>query len=359
MRLAFALTQLALGMSVPTSIGEVNGGDPINRNALVFDGDDLDMEISRIIEPTLAKNIVPLAMEQDLTGINVGSPQSEMAVVHSREAFPQWLHELTGLSQWPNENPPYIPMATVNLSIVPNDIPQRGLGDCTGIEHSHCSFDCYRCIAVEELATCSNISQTFDDGPSPSTPKLLSELKGRTTFFTQGINVIRFPNIFRQQHAAGHLLATHTWSHANLPGLTNEEIAAQIQWSVWAMNATAGIIPRYFRPPYGAIDDRVRAVTRQFGLVAVFWDKDTYDWRLNDNSKTQDEVFNDVRRWQVEAPAALLLEHDSTIKTVNAGIQISGLLGNNQMTVAECAGGPWYQNQAGPTPSTFKSNGDK
>lgn len=261
-----------------------------------------------------------------------------------REPFPEWLTELTQLYSWPGEHPPYIPMSSVNLSLVPSHIPRRKLGDCSSVERSHCSFDCYRCISTDDIASCPVLSQTFDDGPSPSTPKLLEELPVRTTFFTQGINVIRFPNIFRQQHADGHLLASHTWSHGNLPGLSNEEIAAQIQWSIWAMNATAGVVPKYFRPPYGAIDDRVRAITRQFGLIAVFWDRDTFDWRVNDNTKTEYEVYSDLRRWQSEGPSGLILEHDSTIKTVNVGINMAMALNQNQKTVAECVNGPWYQN---------------
>lgn len=267
------------------------------------------------------------------------------ASVQTRQPFPAWLRAITGVNQWPAEDPPYIPMMGVDLSIVPTDIPQRELGDCRGVERHHCSFDCYRCSAIDDVSSCPVMSQTFDDGPSPSTPKLLQQLPSKTTFFTQGINVVRFPETFRQQYADGHLLASHTWSHANLPGLTNEEIVAQIQWSIWAMNATAGVVPKYFRPPYGAIDDRVRAITRQFGLVAVFWDRDTFDWRVNDNSKTETEVYQDVRQWQTESNNALILEHDSTIKTVNVGIEIAKILGTKQMTVADCVNGRWYQNQ--------------
>jgi chitin deacetylase len=261
------------------------------------------------------------------------------------QPFPSWLADITGMTHWPTEIPPYIPMGTIDLDAVPKNIPRRSLGDCSRVDRSMCAFDCFRCTAVDDIFTCPILSQTFDDGPSPSTPKLLTEFPGRTTFFTQGINVVRFPETFRQAHQQGHLLATHTWSHADLTSLRNEDIVAQIQWSIWAMNATAGIVPKYFRPPYGALDDRVRAITRQFGLTAVFWDRDTFDWRVNDGSKTADEVYADVRQWQRERPNGLILEHDSTIKTVNVGVKVSELLGARQMTVADCVNGQWYQQQ--------------
>lgn len=258
--------------------------------------------------------------------------------------FPQWLSEITHLTSWPGENPPYIPQAHINLSNIPA-VPFRSLGNCTNVDPAHCSFDCYRCTTPDDIFTCPLLSQTFDDGPGPATPKLLDSLPGKTTFFTQGINVVRFPETFRLQHAKGHLLASHTWSHSNLAGVSNEEIAAQIQWSIWAMNATAGIIPKFFRPPYGASDNRVREISRQFGLVSVFWDRDTFDWMVNDRKKTAEKVYDDVLQWKRELPSGLILEHDSTIDVVNVGIQVAKILNSErQMTVADCVNSQWYQN---------------
>lgn len=263
-----------------------------------------------------------------------------------RTEFPQWLTDITKLIEWPGPNPPYIAQDNIDISDIPY-APIRALGDCAGIDASFCSFDCHGCVTGDDISTCRLISQTFDDGPSPATPKLLEALPGKTTFFTQGINVIQFPDTFRQQHAHGHLLASHTWSHPNLAGLKNEDIAAQIQWSIWAMNATAGIVPLYFRPPYGASDNRVRAVAKKFGLISVFWDRDTFDWKVNENEKTSQDVEFEVRAWKNNQPQGLLLEHDSTMDVVDIGIEVANILAENggrQLTVAECVNGNWYQN---------------
>lgn len=269
---------------------------------------------------------------------------SKFTSLQGKVPFPQWLTDITGMKAWPGQNPPYIPLPYIKLDNLPR-VPFRGLGNCTGVELTHCSFDCYRCTTPDDIFTCPLLSQTFDDGPGPATPKLLENLPGRTTFFTQGVNVVRFPETFRLQHAKGHLLASHTWSHGNLAGLSNENIAAQIQWSIWAMNATAGIVPKYFRPPYGASDNRVRSISRQFELISVFWDRDTFDWMVTDRKKTAEKVFDDVQQWKRELRQGLILEHDSTIDVVNVGIEIAHILNTDrQMTVAECINAPWYQN---------------
>ena len=64
-----------------------------------------------------------------------------------------------------------------------------------------------------------SIALTFDDGPSPTTPRLLDYLAAeniRATFFQCGMNVERNPDIARAVLAAGHEVGNHTYSHPHL-----------------------------------------------------------------------------------------------------------------------------------------------
>ncbi|ODV94360.1 hypothetical protein PACTADRAFT_86543 [Pachysolen tannophilus NRRL Y-2460] len=257
----------------------------------------------------------------------------------AQEPFPTWLTEFTGLTAWPGMDPPYIPLDFIDMNAVPKDIPPHQQGVCPQ-DRSSCSFDCYKCVSFDDAYTCPKMSQTFDDGPSPATPKLLENLNHKTTFFTLGINVVRFPEIYKMIQARGHLLASHTWSHPFLPSLTNEQLVAQFEWSIWAMNATGHHLPKWYRPPYGGIDNRVRAITRQFGMQAVLWDYDSFDWKLESNPKerTEQDIINDVKRWKSRSnpPKGLILEHDGAIKTVNAAIEVNKVIGDDQLTVSQC-----------------------
>ncbi|OBA21820.1 hypothetical protein METBIDRAFT_77384 [Metschnikowia bicuspidata var. bicuspidata NRRL YB-4993] len=263
--------------------------------------------------------------------------------------FPEWLSELTGLSNWPGVDPPYIPLDFVDFSVIPGELESwvHTQGSCQSIENTAdvCSFDCWACATEEDVVTCPVLSQTFDDGPSPFTLDLIDKLETPVTFFTIGINVVRFPHVYRKTANKGHIMASHTWSHKFLPSLTNEEIIAQIEWSVWAMNATQHHLPKWFRPPYGGIDNRIRSILHHFGMQAVLWDFDSLDWALaaGQGKETEEELHERLLDFSEKRNnKGLILEHDSFEKTVNIGKGLYELVGSDQLTVPQCVEGIDY-----------------
>ena len=60
--------------------------------------------------------------------------------------------------------------------------------------------------------------------------------------------------------------------------LTNTELLAEFYYTQKAIKLATGLTPRYWRPPYGDVDDRVRWIASQLGLTAVIWNLDTDDW---------------------------------------------------------------------------------
>ncbi len=273
----------------------------------------------------------------DVNG-NVNSNNVELTAT---QPMPEWLKKLTGLNIWPGLNPPYVPLDFIDFNKIPK-IPLRTQGVCP-IIRNQCSFDCFKCVSHDDVYTCPKLSQTFDDGPSRHTHNLLKHLKNKSTFFTLGLNVVKYPEIYREIVQKGHLTGSHTWSHKFLPSLTNEEIISQFQWSIWAMNVTGHHLPKWYRPPYGGIDDRVRSIARMFGMQAVVWDHDSFDWQMESipQQRTKKQILNDVMRWK-EQGRGLILEHDVYKSTTDLGIEINKILGSDQMTVAQCVDGIDY-----------------
>jgi peptidoglycan/xylan/chitin deacetylase (PgdA/CDA1 family) len=92
-----------------------------------------------------------------------------------------------------------------------------------------------------------------------------------------GINIIYYPAIFQQAFSdlQGDI-ACHTYTHPYMTTLNNIQVLAQFGWSLQIIhNSTGGRLPRYWRPPYGDTDVRVKAIAHEiFGLTGVLWNQE-------------------------------------------------------------------------------------
>lgn len=113
---------------------------------------------------------------------------------------------------------------------------------------------------------------TFDDGPGPATPKVLSILDrtGSTaTFFQLGSQARGQQRVQEDIRAQGSNIGNHSYSHRNLTKLSSTALKAQID---------DGVEARCFRPPYGATNSTVRRALDKAGARQVLWTIDTRDW---------------------------------------------------------------------------------
>ena len=133
------------------------------------------------------------------------------------------------------------------------------------------------------------IALTFDDGPSPATPRLLDLLArydAKATFFQCGMHVRRLPNITRMLVEQGHEAGNHTDTHPLLcfrsPGFMRQELQATQQ----AIAEASGVRPVLFRAPYGVRWFGMGAVQRRLGLLGVMWTTIALDWKLSTEAIT-------------------------------------------------------------------------
>jgi chitin deacetylase len=81
-----------------------------------------------------------------------------------------------------------------------------------------------------------------------------------------GQNILWNPQVFLKAFNAGHDIAVHTWTHPYMTTLTNEEVIAELGYTMEIIkNSTGGRVPKYWRPPYGDADNRVNAIAREVG----------------------------------------------------------------------------------------------
>ena len=125
------------------------------------------------------------------------------------------------------------------------------------------------------------VALTFDDGPGPYTPQILSVLEHYdvpATFFEIGVNVVAYPQYARLLSQAGYPVENHTWTHANLTGLSVSDLSNQIDQTQSEIKSVTGMTPNCVRPPYDAFDTLVLDQIAVRGLTTMSYSIDSYDW---------------------------------------------------------------------------------
>src|SRR5690625_4538837 len=152
------------------------------------------------------------------------------------------------------------------------------------------------------------IAFTFDDGPHPEvTPDVLNVLKdfnAKATFFMIGHEINKYPEIVRQVAEEGHELANHSHNHPNLTEMSPQAIQEQIIGPKEMISQITGIEPTLFRPPYGAVDEKVMSVIGNLGNSAILWSVDSRDWEVKHVNTIYQNVMRDAKG------GSIVLMHD-------------------------------------------------
>lgn len=121
------------------------------------------------------------------------------------------------------------------------------------------------------------VALTFDDGPSSYTSRVLDILKrtgAKGTFFLIGQQVSSERSILRRALREGHVLANHSWNHANL----SAGGMGQLTSTNAAIRRATGYTPCVFRAPYGAVSGTLIGQARSLDMLTIQWDVDPRDW---------------------------------------------------------------------------------
>lgn len=139
-----------------------------------------------------------------------------------------------------------------------------------------------------------NVLLTFDDGPmGESTKQLLDVLDrhhAKSIWFVNGFRLAEKKQdgtyVIKPEKAAllqeivkrGHLIGNHTWWHANLRKLPEEQQREEIESTSKVIAEIIGEPPRYFRPPFGASTEASDRISRELGMQPMNWSVGSLDW---------------------------------------------------------------------------------
>jgi peptidoglycan/xylan/chitin deacetylase (PgdA/CDA1 family) len=152
------------------------------------------------------------------------------------------------------------------------------------------------------------IALTFDDGPGPFTPQVLSILERMhvpATFFLVGRSIKDFGSYVPTELAGGFVIGDHTQDHSPMAALSRQDQVSQLLDQAKDIRAYGVPFPHLFRPPYGSFNATTLDITKKLKMLTILWTIDTSDFRQPGVNQIVKSVISGAK------PGAIVLMHDA------------------------------------------------
>lgn len=120
----------------------------------------------------------------------------------------------------------------------------------------------------------ARIALTFNDAPHENTAPVLDVLArhgAKATFFLVADRVGNWRDQVQRMVREGHAVGNHSYSHRVLTGHGLQDVEKDLAAAQAAIAGVTGQLPRYFRPPRGAMDSTVATAAAGQRLTIVLW----------------------------------------------------------------------------------------
>lgn len=242
-------------------------------------------------------NLVALLQECDVTACSEGSPEVSLPAA----TVAPWLSDAGKSVRAAYAVQPAAP-ATSPSATPDRPTPAAPTASAPTASATTARVDC-------SVAKC--VALTFDDGPGPSTARLLDALNAadaKATFFVLGECAAAHPELVAREAREGHVVANHTLDHKQLTRLKRDGQVSEVERGADAIAAAGAPRPTLLRPPYGSLN----ADTKTLGVPLILWDVDTLDWKHRDSAVVTQAALAGAH------PGAIILMHDIHPTTVAA-----------------------------------------
>ncbi len=155
------------------------------------------------------------------------------------------------------------------------------------------------------------VALTFDDGPDPRfTPKILDILKRnhiKATFFVVGKNARRYPRLLNREIMEGNVVGNHTWDHPHLRRISTAKIKKELDKTSREITRITGQRPKYMRPPYGQLSNRVYSAIYSRKYKVILWSDEFQEHIFPTPQLDSEYVSRNIE------PGGIILGHDGRL----------------------------------------------
>jgi peptidoglycan/xylan/chitin deacetylase (PgdA/CDA1 family) len=165
----------------------------------------------------------------------------------------------------------------------------------------------YTDYVLKGTARRREVALTFDDGPSPFTPRIVKVLRRRhapATFFPIGQSINEYGRYLKLVRRRGFPIGDHTYTHPLMGRLPRADQVREIDQQAGLLKHAGVHYPRLFRPPYGSFDEDTRALLHERRMLMVLWNVNPQDYYRPGAAAITARVLAGVR------PGSIVLMHD-------------------------------------------------
>ncbi len=134
----------------------------------------------------------------------------------------------------------------------------------------------------------------------------------KATFFVTGKWMEKYPEMTEEILKNGHEIGNHSYSHAHMKELDEEEIQEEIMKADQLLREKFDYRALFFRPPFGEYDERILNVAEEAGYYTVLWSIETGDWLNPGVDKIIDRVVKRTHK------GGIILLHNCSPQGVKA-----------------------------------------
>lgn len=155
------------------------------------------------------------------------------------------------------------------------------------------------------------VALTFDDGPHPENTQYILDIldsNGATaTFFLQGSEAEKYPELTREIFARGHQIGNHGYAHLDAKQTSLCAYIKDINHAQDTLQYIIGVqIEKLFRPPFGNITGMAFILLALDGYRFVFWSVDSRDSFIQNTG----ELVTHIRSMNIISGDILLFHED-------------------------------------------------
>ncbi|MDQ0155130.1 polysaccharide deacetylase family protein [Robertmurraya andreesenii] len=161
---------------------------------------------------------------------------------------------------------------------------------------------------------------TFDDGPTPFTPAILSVLRKyniKSTFFMLNGNILKNPDIVKAVAEEGHSIGCHGVSHkVSAFYRTSTSPREEMETCGKSVEEMTGQVVQLIRVPFGSSPHLTASQKKELDqahFIMWDWNVDSADWRMHSSEQMVQSVLMQVNRIKEKGIKPVILFHDKEV----------------------------------------------